>query len=804
MIMYNLCLYLCDSSKFVDFFMLIKGKEIITLCIIICLITLLVINFNVMLKRISICLSKLTVKDFKVILKRIFIYLYKLIVTNCKVILKRIFRRRVKLDRLLIQGSLLTVFYIFLFVICIPVFFYLFLSILGFCGLFISSNLMSNDVTEAPPLPWAVLYNFMDPGYQAQASPGYGRIVAFVLALFGSIFMNGLLISAIVGWYDRFVDKWKSGMARYDETLKQKKIITIIGAHETVPSIIRQLFNSHPEVDYILLQTNRNVEEIRSQLTSYLTDKEEQKVIIYAGERTSRDDLRDLHLNVQNTLEVFILGDSMEGNQYEKNHDALNMNCLNIIAELIREELVSSSNDSKNDASKEKLDSSSNGSKNDPQKLLCRVMFEYQTSFSIFQYSDISNKINDIIDFNPLNFYEMWSQRVLVNTRLTFDDPAYAGYLPLEGKNPISKDSDDTVHFVIVGMSRMGVALGIEAARLAHYPNFVRNSGLKSRITFIDKNCHTEMKYFKGRFKELFALSPWRELKENEDICQLNEENWNIDNQSIEIEHLGKDVVDIEWEFINRGIEDEDIHRYLQQLAKDKHKRLSVAICLPNDNDSVAAALYLPEDVYENAIQVLVYQYHNSSVIDSISINNRMNQYYKQLKAFGMMNEAYDDGLTHTQELAAQVLDAEYYKMYKQFVIQRGIKEIQVNSNRGKSKIAKHWSNVYNANSIWTKLRSIGSVGFSIDSESDIHYLAITEHNRWVVEQLLMRYRFLTPQEQEIAMHSLEYKEELKGCKMAHLDICSYERLCEVDPDIFCLDEGFIRIIPQIIRLINN
>lgn len=387
---------------------------------------------------------------------------------------------------------------------------------------------------------------------------------------------------------------------------------------------------------------------------------------------------------------------------------------------------------------------------------------------------------------------------------MSFDSPDYSGYLPLEGKIPIGYDSDDTVHFIIVGMSRMGVALGIEAARLAHYPNFVRNSKLKTRITFIDKNCHTEMKYFKGRFKELFALSPWRELKENEDIGQLDEEKWNIDNLTIDKHYLGDDFIDIEWEFINRGIEDDDVHRYLQHQAKDKHKRLTIAICLPNDNASVAAALYLPEKVYENAIQVLVYQYHNSSVIDNISINNRMNQYYKQLKAFGMMNEAYDVELIHIQELAAQILGNEYYNMYKQVVKQRGIKEIQVNSNRGKSHIAKYWSNVYNANSIWTKLRSIGSEGSSINSEKDIHNLAIVEHNRWVIEQLLMRYRYLTPEEQEKAMHSLEYKEELKGCKMAHLDICSYERLCEVDPGIFYLDVGFIRIIPQITRLINS
>lgn len=705
------------------------------------------------------------------------------------IMINRILKRSVKLDRILVQGNLSTVFYIFLFVLSIPIIFYLFLSILGFLRLFTSYNLMTNNVPEEPSLFLAVIYNFMDPGYQIQATPGWGRFFALVLAALGSIFLNGLFISAIVGWYDRFVDKWKSGMARYDETLKNKKIITIIGAHETVPKIIRQLLSRNSDINYILLQTNRNVEEIRSQLSSYLTDKEEKKVIIYAGNRTSRDDIKELHINPENTMEVFILGDSMEGSQYENNHDALNMNCLNIIADLLREGIDFFSDISKNDIQK---------------KLTCRVMFEYQTSFSIFQYSDISNKIKDIINFKPINFYELWSQRVLVNTRLNFNDSEYNGYLPLEGKKPIGYDSDDTVHFIIVGMSRMGVALGIEAARLAHYPNFVRNSKLKTRITFIDKNCHTEMNYFKGRFKELFALSQWRELKENDNIDLLNEDKWNICNLTTENHYLGKDFIDIEWEFVNRGIEENDIQQYLQKQAINEHKRLTIAICLPNDNAGVAAALYLPEKVYENAIQVLVYQYHNSSVIDNISINNRMNQYYKQLKAFGMMNEAYDVELIHIQELAAQILGDEYYNMYKQVVKLRGIKEIQVNSDRGKSHIAKYWSNIYNANSIWTKLRSIGSDGSFIDNEKDIHNLAITEHNRWVIEQLLMRYRYLTSQEQEKAMSSLEYKEELKGCKMAHLDICSYERLCEVDPAIFYLDVGFIRIIPQIIRLINN
>ena len=703
--------------------------------------------------------------------------------------LKGLFRRRVELDRRLVQGKFSTVLYIFLTVLCIPVIIYMMLVCLKCCGLFEPSHLMSNEVTDEPTLPWAVLYHYIDPGNQTLATPGSGRAFALMLTLLGSIFMNGFLVSAIVGWYDRFVDKWNYGLARYNETLKRKQYVVIIGAHESVPCIIRQLLERYADLDYVVVQTNQHVESLRSRLLSYLSAEEEKKVILYAGDRTSKDDIRDLQLNPEHTREVFIVGDSLEDDGYEKNHDALNLNCLHIIAEQLRDSLRPCAD---TDGTERK-------------KLVCRVMFEYQTSFSIFQYSDISDTIKDIIDFKPMNFYELWAQRVFVNDRLSFDDDGYAGYLPLEGKSPIGKDSEDTVHLVVVGMSRMGTALGIEAARLAHYPNFVGCSRRKTRITFIDRHCHTEMKYFQGRFKELFALCRWRELREDESMERLYEEaGWNNDGLLADGHYLGKDFIDVEWEFISRGIEEGDVHHYLRHVATDAHRRFTIAICLPNDNNSVAASLYLPEEVYEKAVQVLVYQYHNSSVIDSISVRNRMNLYYTRLKAFGMMKEAYDDRMVRTQESVADILDKEYYKMYKRMVEELHIEKIQTDSNRGKSKIAKYWSNVYNANTLWTKLRSIGSDGTSPISEADIRDLAITEHNRWVMEQLLMRFRCLTPDEQKKAVNNLKYKEELKGCRMAHLDICSHDRLHEIDPKAISLDEGFIRIIPKIIRSITQ
>lgn len=693
--------------------------------------------------------------------------------------LHRIFRRRIGLDRMLVQGKFSTVCRLLLVVLGVSCFVYVFLLFLERCGWFGVSNLMTNETQEDPSLIWSVLYHVMDPGNQFMASPGIGRFFAFLLALFGCIFMNGLLMSSFIGWYERFVDEWKCGMARYSETLKRKRFIIIIGAHEAVPSMIRQLFKRYGNLDYIVVQTNRNVEEVRRHFLSFLTAAEEKKVIIYAGDRTSKDDLRDLH--VEYARELFIVGESLEDCAAENNHDALNMNCLQILAEQLRE-----------------------FRKADKEKLSCRVVFEYQTSFSIFQYSEVSENIKDIIDFKPMNFYESWAQRIFVKDKLEITDKDLFGYLPLEGQQPIREDCEDTVHLIIVGMSRMGVALGIEAARLAHYPNFVKDSSRKTRITFIDPKCDVERKYFQGRFKELFSLANWRELKEGEDASMLYEGGGWHNRELLDARHyLGHDFIDVEWEFITRGVEDRDVHDYLQAVARDKRKRLNVAICLPNDNNSVAAALYLPEEVYENAVQVLVFQYHNSSVIDSVTCNKK-NLYYRKLKAFGMMKDAYDDHLVQTQEYVAGILKQQYGRMYEEKKKELGIADVEVKVTRGKSSIAKSWSDVYNANSIWSKLRSVDYVGSAMLKVDDVRVLAETEHNRWTMEQLLMRFRALTPEEQEKASQNPEYKEELKGCKMAHLDICSWDRLKEIDPSVICFDKGFIEILPKIVDGINK
>ena len=129
-----------------------------------------------------------------------------------------------------------------------------------------------------------------------------------------------------------------------------------------------------------------------------------------------------------------------------------------------------------------------------------------------------------------------------------------------------------------------------------------------------------------------------------------------------------------------------------------------------------------------------------------------------------------------------------------------------------KSNSAKMWSNHYNIYSMWTKYRSIttedGHVFNPLVDDFDgleskmMKELGMMEHNRWVVEQLLLRYRPLSKSEQEDAMltslnSSSERKDFYKKTMNAHLDICSNGRLDEVDYRMSMLDRTLISVLPK-------
>lgn len=717
---------------------------------------------------------------------------------------------------------------------------------------------------ESPNMFWSTYYHFVDPGNQHMTTTKSGRAFAAIVSILGILLLNGLLVSSLIGWFDNRKERWLNGKVKYPGFLRRNQHYVIIGGNDMVASIVCQLFDhceqtsvgndsaiaksSSSENDgqseekstsliqnlinwlkgiftskpYILIQTSRDVESFRRELFSELPADRQWRVIIYYGNRTSADDIEDLIL--ESAKEVYILGEDTRTDDIESYHDTMNMECLNLmleyykektqqgerIAQLLEEIAVKSTEieAAKDDQqTKSNLENEKRAIENELRKnqLSCRVMFEYQTTFSVFQFYDLDRNTSCYINFKPFNYYEMWAQKVLVCKEIDEKklDDLYmnGGYLPLEGRSGITKGDDDYVHLFIVGISRMGMAMGIEAAHLAHYPNYTEEKKIRTKITFIDRNADEEKDFFMGRFKELFALSHWRygTLDKNSDI------KWQQIHTPDGWDYLGGDFLDIEWEFINGGIGQTSIQDYILSCATPS-ARVTIAICLPESNRSHAAALYLHKKIYESdsVQQILVYNRYGNSIIKALNSKNRMYPYLNKIKSFGSPKECLSLAFLIQSEKRGDVIGSRYEEIRQEKIIKMLEEAGQTEGKggyNGKSSTAKSWSNVYNSITTWTKLRSISYKGGNLTTDQT-ELLSDVEHNRWNIEQLLMNFRPLTRSEQDDVIKRNKDKEDLKS-EMAHLNICSNKRLkdfSKVDAAARAYDEGLTELLPDIYK----
>ena len=126
----------------------------------------------------------------------------------------------------------------------------------------------------------------------------------------------------------------------------------------------------------------------------------------------------------------------------------------------------------------------------------------------------------------------------------------------------------------------------------------------------------------------------------------------------------------------------------------------------------------------------------------------------------------------------------------------------------GKSKSAKMWSNKYNVYSMWTKFRCFGVNPTKPQDFEDriviMSELGKMEHNRWIVEQLLLRFRPLMKDEQDKAqitnLYSSTKQKGIYKNKCAHLDICSNDKLNEIDYNMAELDKALVKVLPGAYR----
>ncbi len=785
--------------------------------------------------------------------------------------LRLLFLCPIKRDLALISGKFLKK--VITFVLSVPFIFSFVFIILDNCSncTYSSYDAMSNlligddnkvkKANKESHVFWTVYYHFIDPGNQHLAVDKGGRGLAALIAILGVLLLNGLLISTLINWFDNRKNLWAKGDVRYSNlafrylVFLRKKHSVVIGVDDNATSIIKNLLRGKGEygtIDYVLVLTNYEVEWVRSLIYSHLDDDEQKRVIIYRGQLDAFEQMEALYLDRAD--EVYVLGDKQkEEEEAFSYHDIQNMKIVHNIASELTD-------------------------KDFDHKLICRVLFEYQTTFSIFQFSDLPFKITDNIVFIPFNNYENWAQCVLVKGSYTEvlkkalprqrkddlfdtstnnaiyyiikflrrflkkrnDEERTFEYMPLDGIAGLREDDDKIVHFVVVGMSKMGIAMALQAAQIAHYPNFKLGNDRRTRITFIDSNADTEKDFFIGRFQNMFNLVRHRYL----DLSGKDYLNgdWidpiNENSEYRQISTVGNKVlnfIDIEWEFIKGNLEKDNVRQYLKMVAgeaKAQKTIMTIAICRPLAHEAIAAAIYMPEDVYDSVQQIWVYQREASDMVANFTKNNSTRKCYEKIQPFGMSNADFtmDKENYYRAQLSNYVYSTISEDPLKNQRINANIAEIRNASHKEamelvrnewkKLNMANRWSNKYLANSFETKLRCLGYFAVAMNDYYDAVCVTIKkyqkamaecEHNRWNLQQLLMGFRAYTNEELEsyfsisgvdkVKRRDLFKKEKKEGVEKAHLNICSFEKLKEIDSEVMVYDEVFNAAIPDILRL---
>ena len=424
------------------------------------------------------------------------------------------------------------------------------------------------------------------------------------------IWLLGMIVfnGLLIATINRYMATRAERYKRGANTYKNiKNHYLIIGYGNMCVPIIRNIMK-RPGTDksaYYLILTNQNTEAIRRGIQTQLQDAEE-RVVIYSGDMSAQAHLK--LLNIGKALEVFILGE-----QFDRSRDSINLECTKAVKEIRAEK--------------------------DNEVLRVNVQLDKPTSYSTIKRITIPKDYykdgdRDVISFRPFNFYENWARLLWGTYHLDSYKTLDQGLLvttDAEGKPQLAQKH---VHLCIVGFDEMGTALLLEALRLCHYPNYNESTGdNKTRITIIDPKMPMLLPKFKSQYPYLDQIK------------------------------------DIEIDFRTNKIEDKEIREMLDTLASDKQVLLTIAVSFYDSDDSLSAALSLPENVFYHVVdkaivpntttQVLVRQEIKNGLAD---LMNEENGKFANLKIFGTLDQGVDDQLL--DDKMAMCISAYYHCKY--------------------------------------------------------------------------------------------------------------------------------------------
>lgn len=400
----------------------------------------------------------------------------------------------------------------------------------------------------------------------------------------------------------------------------------------------------------------------------------------------------------------------------------------------------------------------------DGKRPTIHLLLQNQESLRMLNTRDYNDDWHGIFELNAFTIDDVWAKNIVSNANINGLD-----------YRPITYETNNTVHLVVFGTSSLATTIVENAALVAHYPNYIRNHTLRTRITIIDNDMCEWSKKFISMHKPLMENSYYRHIDIANKQCNLHKPMY---------EGQREDFVDIEWEFVNGSIHDLVVQDKLQGWSDDENQVLSISICHSDDARNLVEATLVADLLCNQEIPVYVKQ--DSSVMKNIiSQSTRM----KNVILIGMKDCGYDVSLPLLK--MAKRVNCVYDYCYSNNIASQTEGCITAPSYiddqeadacwLNVKKAIKRYSNICNAMTLATKMRSLGHFSneantFYAITKQEIDIIAEVEHNRWNVEELLLGFRPCTDDEQAEIEDDISKKFEYKN-HLIHYDLRAYNDL---------------------------
>lgn len=390
---------------------------------------------------------------------------------------------------------------------------------------------------------------------------------------------------------------------------------------------------------------------------------------------------------------------------------------------------------------------------------LCHLLLRSHSLLHMIRLDGFRKEIEDKLEVNAFTMEDQWSQIIAMG-------------LDWE---PITRQSEKTVHLVIFGMSEIAEQVAINAAHVCHFPNYLRNNhSLRTRITVIDEFAFAKSREWVQRYKNLFDNSYFRFVDTKKTPAVTNTYRPMFRDR--------EDFVDIEWEFVEASPFDKLVRDKISKWSTSPSQLLTIVFANDNTDIGLNDALHVPENIISAQTPVYVYMQSNKAFDQIKHSSNTPN-----VIPFGMADHGYDINIPIVK--MAKNVNYIYDRCYEEndkdwngrlrFTIE--IDEEKKELSWAKKSGVKRMSNIYNAMTIGVKMRSMGFKEDDWDkfyemSQEDIEVLAEVEHNRWSVEELILGWRPCSDKEQREIEADINLKEEFKKRKI-HYDLRAYNDL---------------------------